>query len=138
MRVLAAAVYAVLAISPLVRAGSPSAELTCVESLTLPTTGILAARASGSGTVKAIARIGAEGQLASLHLDGGDATLKWDVTAALEVSCFKPRCTGRKAAFEFAFTLLEDNPTDYIAAPLVRFVPPNPLRTDFPAREREY
>jgi hypothetical protein len=85
-----------------------------------------------------IARIGAEGQLASLHLDGGDATLKWDVTAALEVSCFKPRCTGRKAAFEFAFTLLEDNPTDYIAAPLVRFVPPNPLRTDFPAREREY
>ncbi len=80
IRLLGAAMFAVLVRCPRAQAASADAGLTCVESLTLPTTGILAARASGSGQVRAIANVGADGQMSSLNLDGGDASLQWEVT----------------------------------------------------------
>ena len=46
---------------------------------------IFAARAAGSGRVRAAVTIGADGQVSKLDLDGGDASLQADVGAALAV-----------------------------------------------------
>jgi hypothetical protein len=101
-----------------------------VESLALPTSGILASRASASGSVRADVTIGTAGQVSKLGLDGGDAALRGEVGAALGISRFQARCAGRKVKLEFAFTLI-DPPSDNIIPPAVRFVPPNRFELTF-------
>jgi hypothetical protein len=99
-------------------------DLSCITSLELPTRGLLAARAGTSGTVRALAQIGSEGQLAKLDLLGDNSLLNGEVRVAMNLSNFAVRCKGRTLEFVFAFTLQEP-PLDSITPPGVRFVPPN-------------
>ena len=99
-------------------------DLSCFRSLVLPTTGLLAARASESGTVRAFVEIGETGALTRLDLEGNDPLLKGEVQVALTVSKFDPSCRNRTIQVEFSF-ILEDPPTAYILPPVVKFSSPN-------------
>jgi hypothetical protein len=99
-------------------------DLSCVDSLELPTRGLLAAGAGHSGVVHAVARIGNEGRLSSLRLEGGNPGLRGEVRVAMNLSRFATKCRDRTMEFVFAFTL-EGPPNDSILPPGVRFVPPN-------------
>jgi hypothetical protein len=109
----------------------PRASLSCVQSLFLPTTGRLAAHASGSGRVRATVTIGPKGDAVHLDTDGGDNFLKAEVMVAVEQSQFRTQCAGKKVVFDFDFTIVEEYPTDDVAPPLVRFVPPNRFELAF-------
>jgi hypothetical protein len=101
-----------------------TANLSCVSSLELPTRGLLAAGAGASGIVHVFARIGRDGRLSNLKLDGGNPGLQGEVGVAINLSRFAVKCQDRTVEFIFAFTL-EDPPTDSIIPPGVRFIPPN-------------
>jgi hypothetical protein len=64
-------------------------------------------------------------------MNGGDPSLQGEVQAAVSVSRFKTRCAGRKVKFVFVFTLIEENPSDNVIPPFVRFVPPNRFELTF-------
>jgi hypothetical protein len=96
----------------------------CIESLELPTRGLLAARSPTSGTVRAEVHIGDQGRTEKLVLTGGNPFLEGEVHVALKGSRFAPRCQGRKLEFVFGFTMEEPARYDLIP-PAVRFIPPN-------------
>jgi hypothetical protein len=98
--------------------------LSCVQFLELPTRGLFAARAGDSGTVHASIQIGNDGGLSKLDLSGGNPGLQAEVRVAMNLSQFAEACKGSTVEFVFAFTL-KDPPTDSIAPPGVRFIPPN-------------
>lgn len=107
--------------------GSESADFSCVNSLELPTRGLFAARAPGSGSVRAMVTIGKEGTLSKMQFttDGpAPQVLEAEVRVALDSSRFEQRCSGRTLEFVFSFRV-EDPPTDFILPPAVRFQPPN-------------
>lgn len=112
--------------SPVLHGQKPASnvDLSCVDYLELPTRGLIAAGAGSSGVVHAVARIGADGKLSDLRLDGGNRGLRGEVRVAMNLSKFAAKCLDRTMDFVFAFTL-EDPPTDSIIPPGVRFVPPN-------------
>jgi hypothetical protein len=107
-----------------------ASDLSCVESLELPTRGLLAAGAGKSGTVTAAIHIGDGGQVDSVELTGDNNILKGEVRVAVNLSHFAPKCSGREFRVVFAFTL-EDPPTDSIIPPAVKFVPPNRFELTF-------
>jgi hypothetical protein len=124
-RMLAAAMSCAM-LTPVLRAQDPGSRLdfSCIDFLELPTRGLLAAGAGTSGTVRAVAQIGKEGQLSKLTLTGGNRGLRGEARVAMNLSRFAAKCQGRSVEVVFAFTL-EDPPTDSIIPPGVRFVPPN-------------
>jgi len=99
-------------------------DLSCVKYLELPTRGLLAAGAGGSGTVHAVAEVGGDGQMAKLRLTGGNSGLQGEVRVAMNLSRFTSSCSNRSVEFVFVFAL-EDPPTESVIPPGVRFVPPN-------------
>src|SRR5216684_2915500 len=58
-------------------------DLSCVDSLELPTRGLFAAGARESGVVDAVAHIGKDGRLSRLQLDGGNRNLRGEVRVAM-------------------------------------------------------
>jgi hypothetical protein len=109
---------------PVLHGQKPTVDLSCVDSLELPTRGLLAAGAGSSGVVHAAAGIGKDGKLSNLRMDGGNRGLRGEVRVAMNLSKFAAKCRDRTIDFVFAFTL-EDPPTDSIIPPGVSFVPPN-------------
>ena len=99
-------------------------DLSCVRTLSLPTTGAFAARAGTSGSVRAAVAIGKKGEMARLDLDGENPVLNAEVRVAMSLSQFAERCENRTLILMFAFTL-KDPMTDYIAPPAVSYIPPN-------------
>jgi hypothetical protein len=111
---------------PIVHGQDPESDtqFSCVNTLELPTRGLLASGAGNSGVVHAVADIGKDGKVAHLQLNGGNPGLQAEVRVAMDLSKFATKCHGRALEFVFAFTL-EDPPIDSLRPPAVRFVPPN-------------
>jgi hypothetical protein len=106
------------------RAPTQTFDMSCIVSLELPTTGLLAPRAEDSGTVRAVVHIGEAGHPSKVDLMGGNKGLQGDVQVAMKLSDFAPDCEGRTLEFVFAFTL-EGPPTHTRIPPGVTFKPPN-------------
>ena len=124
------ALSAVAAVSVLAQEPMPGTNLACIESLTLPTRGLLAARAGHSGTVEAVVNVTSADSPPEVILHGDNPLLEGEVQVALSLSRFGPRCAGSRISFSFVFKL-EDPPTDSIVPPAVRFMPPNRFELTF-------
>ena len=105
-------------------------DFSCVESLELPTRGLLAAGAGKSGTVSAIVHIGDGGHVEKLELVGDNKILNAEVRVAMNLSQFTAKCSGRQFGLVFEF-VLEDPPTNTLIPPAVRFLPPDRFALTF-------
>ena len=93
----------------------PHGDLSCMSSLELPTHGLLAARASSSGTVKASLQVGPRGSLSKTTFTSDDPILEREVQIALGLSVFGKRCAGR--TLEVVFSFLLQDPPRYLTLP---------------------
>ena len=118
MKELFAVVLSWVAIAAVLSAQTKTltADYSCVESLELPTRGLLASTAGTSGTVHAAVRIGKDGQINKLDLTGANRVLQAEVRVAMNLSKFAVQCEGKSLDFIFAFTL-EDPATDHTIPP---------------------
>jgi hypothetical protein len=115
----------------------PTADLSCVKSLDLPTHGIIASGSPESGVVTAEIQVGEKGDLADLRLSGGNQLLQGEVRVAIQLSTFAAQCKGRVLKFLFSFTLQEPA-TDSILPPAVQYLPPNRFELTFRRRKPTY
>lgn len=104
-------------------------DLSCIESLELPTKGLLAARAQTSGVVRATISLGKEQKPDKVDLSGSDNLLTNEVRVAINLSRFSNHCAGRTLVLVFAFNL-EEPAVDTVMPPAVRFKPPNRFEID--------
>jgi hypothetical protein len=109
-------------------------DLSCVKFLHLPTHGILATYAQGSGTIYAEIHLGKRGELSRVLLTGSeDRALRGETDVAISMSKFAERCAGRTLHFVFSY-ILQDPPADSIIPPQVLFSPPNHFELTFRKR----
>lgn len=92
--------------------GTPSLLPDCALDLVLPTDGLLARSAGGSsGPITVTIHLGEEGKLNSLEFRGGADLFQRQITQAMNISRFSPKCSGQTLRFVFSF-IIDGQPSD--------------------------